>query len=281
MGIHQDSYAATPATAVPGAIDSLLCPRRLWGWQHLGYLLLVLAVVILAGVHLQQFYARAEGLWNGAVHDRTQHYLFTLKLRNALAQGNIGTLIAALWKARLYPPLHGILSALPMCFGVDYRLAVLPSILGWMLTVVGGFALARQMTPKDTGRLGAWAAGLTAAGFLLASPAHNAYSTDIMLEALGAGLSMLVLWLYMRALERPGDRRAWTFLALALTLLFLEKLNYWLLVVLAMGMDMVLAHAGKLWIARVELPRVVRKWLGRNPLGWVVLGAWAAAAGAG
>ena len=79
-------------------------------------------------------------------------------------------------------------------------------------------------------------AGLVAALFIAASPAHRAYATDIMLESLGAALSLLALYCYLLTVQgQPDETGKARCLAAALLLLFLEKYNYWLLVVLALS----------------------------------------------
>jgi hypothetical protein len=72
--------------------------------------------------------------------------------------------------------------------GPDYRLAVLPSLSGWVGTAVFGFLAARRMVPRG-GNL----AGLLAGLLILASPAHRGFATDIMLESMGACLSLVAL----------------------------------------------------------------------------------------
>ena len=41
--------------------------------------------------------------------------------------------------------------------------------------------------------------------FILASPAHRAFGTDIMLESLGGCLSIMVLYFYLAAVQDAGD----------------------------------------------------------------------------
>src|SRR5262249_23739164 len=68
--------------------------------------------------------------------------------------------------------------------------------------------------------------------FVAASPSHRAFATDIMLESTGAFLTLAVLYCYLVAVQDTTPS-AGRWLGLALTALFLEKYNYWLLAVIA------------------------------------------------
>jgi hypothetical protein len=80
---------------------------------------------------------------------------------------------------------------------------------------------------------GGTAAGLLAASLVAVSPAFRAFATDCMYESLGAGLSLAVVYLYLVAVQE-GTRRAGVALGITLSILFLHKYNYWLLVVLGL-----------------------------------------------
>ena len=63
--------------------------------------------------------------------------------------------------------------------GFDYRLAVVPSLLAWVGTVIFAYLLGKCALPS-----GGVFAGLVAAALVLASPLHRGFATDIMLESL-------------------------------------------------------------------------------------------------
>ena len=131
----------------------------------------------------------------------------------------------------MWPPLHGVLAAaVLLAAGPDYRWAVLPSLAGWAAAVFFACLSARRAV-----RRGRDLAGLVAALFVLVSPAYRAYATDVMLESLGAGLSMAALYCYLTTVQGRGAS-PWPArcLGLVLTLLFLHKYNYWTLVVVAL-----------------------------------------------
>ena len=77
-------------------------------------------------------------------------------------------------------------------------------------------------------------AATSTAAFTIASPAFRYLGMDVMLEAPGAALSALALYLYARACDALGDRSRWRWAALTLTALFFLKGNYWGLVVAAL-----------------------------------------------
>ena len=148
-----------------------------------------------------------------------------------LRLGRVIDFITELDSARMWPPLHGVLAAgVLLAAGPDYRWAVLPSLAGWVTAVFFACLSARRAV-----RRGRDLAGLVAAAFVLASPAHRAYATDVMLESLGAGLSMAALYCYLATVQGRGAS-PWParWLGLVLTLLFLHKYNYWTLVVAAL-----------------------------------------------
>ncbi len=234
--------------------------------------LLVLAVAAaLAGLAYVRFLEGNRYLWTNSTHDRNAHYLYALKLATEVRQGHIGRLLADLNEGRVWPPLHGILAGTVLLLGgLDYRLVVLPSLAGWMGTAIFSFLLARRAVSRG-GNL----AGCTAAVFLLASPAYRAYATDVMLESLGACLSLAALYFYLVTVQSRGAS-PWPgrLLGLSLMLLFVHKYNYWLLIVLGLGVATVTSHYGSVrWqlshlFSGLDWRRVVRhQW--RQPLNYV------------
>ena len=199
-------------------------PRMAW----LAPSAILLAALFAAGFLYAHFLTVHRNLWDDAFHDRNAHYLYALKLASSLRNGQVLSFLNELNEGRIWPPLHGMVAAgVLLVGGLDFRLAVLPSLAGWILTVLFGFLTARRCLNR-----GGTLAGLIAVLFIASSPAHRAYATDIMLESLGAGLSLMALYAYLRTTQSQPDKR-WSarFLALSLLALFLEKYNYWLLVV--------------------------------------------------
>src|SRR5205807_311774 len=117
--------------------------------------------------------------------------------------------------ARIWGPLQDVLAALIVAgTGGDYRVAVLPSLAGWVMSAVFAFLLARRAVTRG-GNL----AGQAAALLVLVSPSHKAFATDLMLESLGAGLTLAVLYFYVAAIQ-DGGISAGRWLGLSLTLIF-------------------------------------------------------------
>jgi hypothetical protein len=219
------------------------------------FVALAVATVVISRNYCS-FLANPRPLWNGLVHDRNGHYEFAVELALALRQRQpIRFLSILLDQSKVWPPMHGLLTALLIApGGPDYRWAVIPSLLGWWVTAAFAF-----LTAKKISSAGGSAAGLVAVGLVLASPAYRAYGTDIMLESLGAGLTMMALYMYIVA-SQEGSARAWRNLAIVMTLLFFEKYSYWMLVVLALGGNEILRHPGHcLTTARSSLGRVNRQ----------------------
>ena len=230
-----------PAPAPPAVAPSAPSPpRRRWtAW--------LVAVVALAAAlaELSRFWPIARSLWIEVINDRNSHYAFAQDLALALREGDLGGFVATLDKAKTWPPLHGLIDgALLALSGPDYRLAVLPSLFACAATALLAFLMARRVAPCH-GDI----AGAVAAAFVLSSPAHRLYAVDVMLESLGAALTLAVLYAYVAARQAPTARR-WRLLAIALSLLFIEKYNYWVIAVLALAAAE-LAERPAWWLERI------------------------------
>lgn len=238
--------------------------------------LLVLAIaLVLAGHSYLQYLDTSRLRWDGLAHDRSGHYAYGLKMAIALRQGKVLRFIDELERGKVWPPVHGVLVAMVLLVGgFHYQLAVLPSLIGWIMTVVFGFLVARRAAARrDAGLL----AGVVALIFIVGSPAHRIYATDIMLESLGAGLTLLVLYLYLLAVQRGTSLWTWRGLALALTVLFFEKYNYWLLVILSMLTTQFVSGPRQYLRSAVVASRTVdwRRWVtnqARQPLNYILVG---------
>jgi hypothetical protein len=210
---------------------------------------LVALVVAIAVAMFVSANTQPDLLWRGYYHDRNGHYAFGQDLALAVRTADPVWFFAELLKAQVWPPVHGLLlAAVLLTGGIDHRLGIVPSLIGWMLTVVFVALIARRMfQDRDLGI----AAAVVAAALAVASPAFRLLACDVMLECLGAALSAAALWAYGRAVTAgdnapPGDNAApgeeaararsrWRLLAIILTALFFEKGNYWGLVVMAIG----------------------------------------------
>lgn len=224
-------------------------------------LTLVLLVAFAVGFAAHLFalnWSDTRWRWNALSHDRNGHYAYGLNMGLALREGNLPRFFTQLERGKVWPPVHGLLvAAVVAVAGPDHRLAVLPSLSGWFLTVVFGFLAARRLLPSlGAGNL----AGALTVTFIAASPAHRMYATDVMLESLGAGLSMLTLYLYLRTVQTPVERRRCSALAIALTVLFFEKYNYWGLVVLALAGDQLICE----WRRNLGWLQGMRDWPWRS-----------------
>jgi hypothetical protein len=217
---------AAPASAAPPAASATI--RHVLA-AVLPPVLVVLVAFGAAVVEYGRFLENPRHLWTGVIHDRNTHYQTALSLAVDLRQGDLLHFLHDIDAARVWPPLHGFLAAVVMTVGgTDYRLAVLPNLLAWVGTVLLGFLTARRATSR-----GGTLAGCMAALLILTSTSHRAFAADVMLESLGACLSLLVLYLYLVTLQSTS-RSAGRWLAVSLTALFLAKFNYWLLLVLAL-----------------------------------------------
>ena len=123
--------------------------------------LVLLAAIGLAAFIYAGFWEHSRELWWWMGHDRHTHYMYGLNLAMDLRTGDIVRLFHDFDRMRVWGPLHPFLVAgVELIAGPDHRLAVLPSLAGWILTVWCAFLIPRRLLPS-----GGNAAGLLAAFF--------------------------------------------------------------------------------------------------------------------
>jgi hypothetical protein len=250
--------APTPGQGRPAGV-----PGRWSAWAPL--LVLTLAVAAGATAYLR-FLQMPRALWGSCTHDRNAHFCQGLNFALSFRHGDLLQFLHEFHGARVWGPMHGLLQGVVLAVGgLDFRFAVLPSLAAWMLAAVFAFLAAR----RSAGR-GGTVAGLVAALFVLSSPAHHAFATDIMIESLGACLSLLALYLFLVAIQDEG---LWPsrWLGLALTALFTLKYNYYLLVVFALLATAVCTRPRHYLqiLAALRWPSWLRRQLGR-PITYVI-----------
>jgi hypothetical protein len=235
---------------------------------------LVFAVAVVLGMFVYAAFRRDNRhIWYTTDHDRSAHYEFALNLALGVRHGDVLGVLHHLDGARVWGPLHGILLAVvEMVAGPDLRLAVLPSLCAWIASVVLAFLLARRLLPAY-----GTAAGVAAALCVLQSPGHRAFAVDVMLESLGGALTLLCLLRYLIAVQED-DLRNFRWLGLSLTLLFLTKTNYWLMIVLGLLLGEGVRHPAFAWACIQVGRRFVfrRDWIVgqlRSPWTWMTFAA--------
>lgn len=221
-----------------------------------------------AGLAVFMFTAYAADpdlLWRDFYHDRNSHFSFGLDLALAVRTFDPVWFFTELEKAKVWPPFHGlVLSAVLAAGGPHHRLAILPSLAGWVMTVVFVWLIVRRLfAARSTGIFAATIAVILTAE----SPIFRMISADVMLEGLGAGLSALALWAFLRANAEPDRPGHWRLLALALTALFFHKGNYWGIVAVSLAAAYFSEHARPL----VERYRALAK---AADFGALARGAW-------
>src|SRR5262249_3475619 len=109
-------------------------------------LLLLLVAVPLAVWLYADFLGSARLLWRGIDHDRNGHFQFGLALAVDLRNLDLVAFVTDLNRAMSWPPFHGLVLAVVLLIGgLDERLGVLPSLAGWVITVVAVALTARRM----------------------------------------------------------------------------------------------------------------------------------------
>lgn len=234
--------------------------------RRVGASWLCLAIVlgglsVLALSILSEFSANPGGRWTSLSHDRNRHMAEAHRVALKLRSGDPLGLVNEIRRMRLYPPLHGVLAGAALAVGdLKITAAVWPSLVGWWATGLLAFLCARRVAPSLANL-----AGLVAVGGLIASPDHRFYATDVMLESLGAGLSMLCLYCYVVARQNGWAANSVKALGAALTLLLFLKYNYWLLMVISLSAA---------WVAE-SWPVVRSEWTGfRERHSWHASARW-------
>jgi hypothetical protein len=195
---------------------------------------LVAAIALgIAGGQFLENWNNPETLWHDPYHDRNTHLSRGIDTALALRDLDPVGVLTAATREVTWPPLHPLLLGVIMAATrVDARLGVIPGLLGWAATVVCVWCIARRAAP-DAG----WFAGAVGVIFTVASPGFRLLGADVMLEGAGAGLSAFTLLAFIRC-DRTG--LAWhRMTCVALTCLFVEKFNYWLLLVAALTICLV------------------------------------------
>lgn len=214
-----------------------------------GIVALVVSVAVIMFVVAD---AHPDLLWRGYYHDRNGHYAFGQDLALAIRTFDPLWFFAEIVRANVWPPVHGlVLAAVLLIGGIDHRLGIVPSLIGWAITVVLVALIARRMfRNRDLGMT----AAIVAVTLGIASPAFRLLACDVMLECLGAALSAAAVWAYGHAMAAresrvtaEQERSAWRVLAIILALLFFEKANYWGLTVAALGVTHLLNDAANNW----------------------------------
>jgi hypothetical protein len=195
-------------------------------------LLLVVVAALASCVQLYEHHrTHYRERWVGVGHDRNAHYRYGLLMAADLKTGNLPRFFkdfdAGSW---MWPPLNSVgVAAVTLATGPSPVTAVLPALLGYFLAAVFAFLVIQRVMEGWPGIFAGW----LAAALVLLSPAHKAFATDVMLESLGAGLTLVVLHAFLVWSQvRTVASARW--LGIALMLSFLEKYNYWLLALMAM-----------------------------------------------
>ena len=231
--------------------------------------LVAVAAIGLAVFMFTAYAADPDLLWRDFYHDRNSHFSFGLELALAMRTFDPVWFFSEIEKAKVWPPFHGlVLSAVLAVGGPHHRLAILPSLAGWAMTVVFVWLIVRRMFAA---RIAGIFAAAVAVILTAASPILRMISADVMLEGLGSGLSALALWAYLRANSEPGQPGHWRLLALTLTALFFHKGNYWGIVAAALAAAYVSEHARALFehwraFAKVTEFGALARWAWRDPL---------------
>src|SRR6266852_1870456 len=114
-----------------------------------GRLIAIAMLALAAGFAAVMFvHANADPdlLWQGYYHDRNGHYAFGQDLALAIRTGDPLWFVSELEKAKVWPPLHGLaLAAALLVGGIDHRLGIVPSLIGWTLAVALAGLIARRM----------------------------------------------------------------------------------------------------------------------------------------
>lgn len=153
--------------------------------------------------------------------DEANHSLPALRMTHELADGDWSGFIDEVRAQDFYPP-GGSLGLVPLFLvaGPSVSTARLASTISLFLAVLVLFGLACEVDP----RMG-WLAGLIAGILTLTAQPLLLYAGLSMLETPGLLVSLLFLWAYVRAAQRPTTARL-VLTSLLLAAVFLTKYSY-------------------------------------------------------
>src|SRR5947209_3179568 len=217
----------------------------------------VVVIVLSAFAIYRQFWQQSEHLWYAPAHDRSGHYQRSQNIAFALRGGSLRDLVSEIHAATVWPPLHPLVTGPILAVGgIDYRLAVLSSLAAWMATCWLAFLLAMRLTPRCKP-----VAGGVALLLALASPAYRAYAVDIMIESMGAALTLSVLYFYVTAFDENSARRG-RWLGLTLFALLFTKSNYWTLMAAGITPALLSRYGTPLieWLKATFRPTAIPAW---------------------
>lgn len=268
-----DHPATQPEDQVPvvTANTSVSPPPLTRRFDIPGLLIALAAIAVAASVYCH-FWPVSRWLWTTIGHDRAAHCFNGMRLAADVREGRIVEVVRDVIFTGAWGPFYSVLQAGVMLIaGFDYRLAVLPSLVGFVLTCLFGFLAARRAISAG-GNL----AGACAAVFILASPAFRCFAADIMLESVGAALSLIAVYCYLVAVQ-DNSRAAARWLGLALTALFFHKSNYYMLLAMSLIVGELAARPYVYTQAAAGVLRFVRQpgWLRsqlRRPFSYLLLG---------
>ena len=216
----------------------------------LGLLALLISAATLTHRH---YVSDIDRRWSSIYHDRNAHYQAALAIACELRQGHFGRALLDLDAASVaWPLLHPLLLGMMLVVaGPMPEVAVLPSLAGWILTAILAFTLVRTLGGQS-GTIG----GLWAVGLILSSPALRIMATDVMLESLGLGLTLVAIVAYAAWVQHPSSRQA-IWLGASLSTLFLHKYNYWGLVIISIGIHEMLRNRNHIFQIIISLSKII------------------------
>ena len=222
--------------------------------------------------------ATSRAQWALLHHDRNAYLAESMRYAFDFRNLDPASFVADLHRSKIHPPLFQMLGGFLMALGgLRPSLPAAVSLAGWIGTVVLVFVVTRRLAPFHPN-----GAGFVAALLAVRSPPLRDYATDVMLESLGACLTLLVFQLSLRARESTRPRRDFALLGCGLTALFFLKYNYWVLAVLLLLLREIPSWTRlKEALRRMEPLGRLRSFLSseaRQPLSWI-LGAILASAG--
>ena len=193
--------------------------------DRLGAVLVVAVATAFAAVALADYHAHADDLWQGVYHDRNGHLSAAVDVALSLKTFDLPRLVDLIYGMRIWGPVHALtLAGVFLVTGIDHRWAIIPSLSGWVATIGFSWAIARRLFAD---RASGMFAGALAVTWIIGSPTFRFLASDVMLEGLGAGLSAMAIWAYLRCRDDRQDNGRWRLLASVLTVLFFHKANYW------------------------------------------------------
>ncbi|MCB0047048.1 MAG: glycosyltransferase family 39 protein [Caldilineaceae bacterium] len=204
-------------------------------------LLLTLCALLIVGAIYQRAIRPAGGMgW-----DQASHALRGLNLAYDVEQRDVMGLMYDIYRQVYWPPVHTIaLGSAFTLFGAGVLTARSVSLLFFLLGAAALYACGASLGRRNQQIQRGPVLGFIAAALYLTAPALTPYAGQVMLEIPALAVMYLAVWRFLR-LEEDSPLSDYVWLGLSIALTFLTKLNYGVLLMAVVALELFIRAHGR------------------------------------